>query len=262
MPTELIIALVVIGILLIVGTAYSIQIMEKNSREKRRLMFSLRERAESFKVLLESFPQGFLTPDLQILMCKCLVDILEQLVRIDKVNRNKHTQSISQVNSHLQQLKANPAMGTYQSLGDPKHVQQVQKLLGNLYNFIVKLRQAKKITEDEAVSYTHQVRHLTVLSALDAYRFAQQAAMKDGKVRLAVHYQTVSIDKMLKENSDGYFNDRIVGYQEQLVELEKALLEQEKSTKPEVAAENSEEWDKFEDQYQQEQHWQKKAIYD
>jgi hypothetical protein len=262
MPTALIVSLVVIGILLIVGTAYSIQIMEKNNREKRRLMFSLRERAESFKVMLESFPQGFLTPDLQVLMCKCLIDILEQLLQIDKANRAQHSQSINQVTSHLEQLKANGASGGYQSLSDPKHVQQVQKLLSTVYNFIVKLRQSNQISEAEATSYAKQIRRLNVVSSLDAFRFAKQAAMKEGKPRLALHYQTMSIDKMKKENSDGFFSERIAAFESQLAEFETAIETHENAPKQAAAAQGSEEWAKFEEQNQQQEQWKKKAIYD
>lgn len=261
MSTPLIVALVIAGLLLMVGIAYSIQIMEKNNREKRRLMFSLRERAEHFKVMLESFPQGFLTPDLQLLMCRCLLDILNQLVQVDKTNRSQHNQSISQVRAHYEHLRANPGSGGYQSLNDPKHVQQVQKMLGNLYNFIVKLRQANQISEPEATAYAAQVRRLTVLSALDAFRLAGQAALREGKPRLALHYQTMAIDKMKKENTDGFFTDRLQQSQAQIPELEKAIAQQELLEKQSLD-QTQDEWSKFEEQQQQEQQWKKKAIYD
>lgn len=262
MSTPLIIALVVIGLLLMVGTAYSIQIMEKNNREKQRLMFSLRERAEHFKVMLDSFPQGFLTPDLQVLMCKCLIDILEQLVHVDKANSIQHNQSINQVTSHLEQLKAaGQASGGYQPLTDPKHVQQVQKMLSTVYNFIVKLRQSNQINEAQANSYAKQIRRLNVVSSLDAFRFAQQAAMKEGKPRLVLHYQTMGIDKMKKENSDGFFTERIANFEAQIIELEKAIQAHENAPK-EQASPSSGEWDKFEEAQQKQEQWKKKAIYD
>lgn len=261
MSTPLIIALVIAGLLLMVGTAYSIQIMEKNNREKRRMMFSLRERAEHFKIMLESFPQGFLTPDLQVLMCKCLLDILEQLVQVDSANRSQHNQAISQVTSRFEQLKANPGSTGYQSLSDPKHVQQVQKLLSNLYNFIVKLRQANSISEAEATNYAKQIRRLTAISALDAFRIAGQTALKEGKPRLALHYQTMSIDKMKKENVDGFFSEKITVYQAQIGELEKAIEQHEQAQKESIAK-TSEEWNKFEEQNQQQEQWKKKAVYD
>jgi hypothetical protein len=261
MSTSLIIVLVVAGLLLMVGTAYSIQIMEKNKQEKRRLMFSLRERADNFKTMLESFPQGFLTPDLQVLMCKCLLDILEQLVQVDSSNRSSHNQSISQVTTHLEQLKTNPGSGGYQSLNDPKHIQQVQKMLGNVYNFIVKLRQSNSINEAQANSYATQIRRLTTLSALDAFRIAGQSAIKDNKPRLALHYQTMSIDKMKKENTDGFFSERIAAYEAQLVELNKAIEQSEQVAK-QSAIKSNDEWNKFEEQSQQQEQWKKKAIYD
>lgn len=260
MSTTIIISLIGAGLLLMIGIAYFIQVMEKNNQEKQRLMFALRERAEHFKLMLENFPKGFLTSDLQLLMCKCLLDILDQLVANDKRNRQQHTESIAQTTQLFEQIKANPSQGGYQSLNDTKHIQQVQKMLSALYKFIVNLREANKLSEAEAIKYAQQIRRLNVISSVDAYRLASNVALNEGKPRLAVHHQLMSIDKMKKENGDGFFNERIEAAKARLSDLNDAVTALEEAEKQSLAK-SKQEWDKFQEQSQQEE-WKKKAIYD
>ena len=257
MSTAVIIGIVAIGLFVLVAIAVMMQTMEKNDKEKRRLASSLNTRARNFHYMLEGFPKGFLSRDLQVLVCKCLMEVYQQLCQMAPKNTDYSTK-LQQAKARFEEFKARPANTTSVALTDKAQIKDVQKLLTSLHNFIAKLQESKRINGAEAKAYSHQIRRLMVQTSTDGLAQAINEALQAGKIKLAIHYLQLSIEKMHKENADGFYSERIANYQQrvgELTEQAKTSAEQAKQRRAEADAE----WDNIN---KPDDSWKKKALYD
>lgn len=258
MSTAVIVGIIATGLVILVTTAVIMQTVEKNLKEKRRVHAALLARARSFQYMLSGFPDGFLNRDLQILVCKCLVQVYEQLSQHEPKNPD-HTTRLQATKQQIQQL-ANKSSSTNQrvTLTDTQQIQEVQKLLNTLFNFIAKLIENRNLTVKEGKVYAGLIRRLMVQSSVDALAVARGQALQEGKDRLAIHYLQMAIDKMNKENSDDYFSRAIAKYTELINELNTHALEKEQR----ADEEKQKLAQKWEDMDQSSDTWKKKALYD
>ena len=253
MSTALIIALVGLVLFVMVAIAITMQTVEKNKKEKRRLETGLRARARNFQFMLDGFPEGFLGKELRALVAQCLLEVHSQLATLNP--KDTESQKAKEKSQQLLDQIRNEADGqkTLQ-LNDPKQIKEIQKLLGNLNNFIAKLLASKRINAKQAKAYSFQIRRLTVQTTVDAIENASRKAIKEKKYKLAIHYLQMALDKMAKDNAGGIFNKRIEKLQGQMEELggqadEAAALREEADK----------EWDEID---KGDDSWKKKAIYD
>lgn len=227
MTTTTIIIAVLACLFVLLAVTFTLQQIEKNNREKSALIATLKSQARNFQYLLEGFPDGLLNRDLKLLVCQCINESLEQLLQIERKNP-QHQQLHRQLNEKIAQLQSQPAESEqYQPLTNPAQIQEVQKLLNSLYNVVQKLFQNKRLSAEQAKSYSAQVQRLATRIALDANVAAAQQALQSGKARLAVHHYGVVIDKMSKDNADGVFTAQIAAYQQRRADIEALATQQQ-----------------------------------
>ncbi len=256
MSTTFIVIAIGIGLFILVAVAITIQTIDKNNKEKRRMESALKARSRNFDYMLEGFPEGFLSRDLQVLVCTCLEEVFYQLVQI---NPNKeYKNKLARAQERLAECKAKQANATSVTLSDAAQIKEIQKMLGGLYNFISKLAASKRINAKEAMAYGKQVRRLMVQTSTDVLIEPIQEAMQQGKPRLAIHYLHMANEKMKKENDDGFYNDRIAKQTARISELEEQANSLESSAK-ERKQEAAAEWDELD---KPDDSWKKKAVYD
>lgn len=257
MSTFAIIAIVTIGLLVLVAVAITLQTIEKNNKEKRRVEAALNSRARNFHYMLDSFPDNFLNRDLQVLVCKCLLEVYEQLTR-GSPGTPEYKSQFERTQERLNTFKSKPDNTTPVRLSDPAQIKDVQKLLTSLHGFISKLMASKRINTAEAKAYSKQINRLMVQTSLDNVNRGIQEAMQNNKFKLALHYNNIAIGKLQKENNDGFYSAQIASYQEKVTELEKQLgiSEQESQQR---RAEADAEWDKLD---KPDDSWKKNAVYD
>lgn len=257
MSTAVIIGIVAIGLFVLVAIAVTMQTIEKNNKEKRRLESSLNSRARNFQYMLEGFPKGFLSRDLQVLVCKCLIEVYEQLVQISPRN-NDYRDKLQRSATQQKEFQARPANASSITLTDTVQIKDIQKLLTSLHNFVVKLMESKRINGAEAKVYSQQIKRLMVQTSTDSLALGINEAIKSGKPPLAIHYMQTSIDKMQKENADGFFSKRIALYQQRINDMNsEAHTTVDQATKQ--RKETDAEWDEAS---KPDDSWKKKAIYD
>lgn len=257
MSTFAIIAIVTTGLFVLVTVAITLQTIEKNNKEKRRLEAALNSRARNFNYMLESFPDNFLNRDLQVLVCKCLLEVYEQLTRATPSNKEYKIQ-LERTQERLNTFASKPDNTIPVQLSDPAQIKEVQKLLTSLHGFISKLMASKRINTTEAKAYSKQINRLMVQASLDNVTRAIQEAAQNNKPKLVLHYHTVALDKMQKENSDGFYNPQIMAYQQKIAELEQQLgIDEQESQRR--RAEADAEWDKID---KPDDSWKKNAVYD
>jgi hypothetical protein len=157
------------------------------------------------------------------------------------------------------QLQAQPAdQSQYQALNNPAQMQELQKLLNNLYNVIQRLYQNKRMNAAQAESYSKQVQRLSTRLALDTHLNIAQQALGEHKPRLAIHHYGQAIDKMSKDNSDGSFTAQIEAYQLRCQELE--VVDQQLQKQQQSSNATNAEWEKT--MKPKEDLLQKKNVYD
>ncbi|MGK0499247.1 MAG: hypothetical protein ACJAYG_000881 [Oceanicoccus sp.] len=257
MSTTLIVGILAIGLLILVAVAVTLQTIEKNAKDKRRIESALKSRSRNFEYMLEGFPEGFLNRDLLILVCNCLLEVFSQLSKINP--KNKEYQSKYQnAASRLEQNRAKPAIAGTTKLTDTKQIKEVQKMLTGLYNFISKLAGSKRISAQEAQIYAKQVRRLMVQTASDALTQPIKDALQQTKPRLAIHYLNMLNEKMTKENNDGFYSEQINHQSQQIAELEHQASNIDASVENnrDEANTQTDEWNKPDDS------WKKNALYD
>ena len=257
MNTLVIVGIVAIGLFALVAIAVTMQTIEKNKKEKRRRESALTTRSRNFQYMLDGFPEGFLSRDLQVLVCKSLLEIYDQLLQIDSKNTN-YLGRQELIQKQLEQYKNKAAASATVTLTDAAQIKDIQKLLTSLHDFISKLLGNKRINSAEAKAYSQQIRRLMIQTSTDGLAQAINDAMQKGKLKLASHYLQMTIDKMQKENGDGYYNDRIASHQLRLNNLTQDTQSHDADAK-QRRNDADEEWDKAN---KPDDSWKKKAVYD
>lgn len=226
MSTTTILIAVLVCVFVLIAVAVTLQQMEKSTSEKNALIASLKTQTRNFQHLLDGFPEGLLSRDLKLLVCQCISEGLEQLSRIDRKNP-QYAQTLRQLQEKITQLQAQSSAQTaYQPLTNPAQIQEVQKLLNSLYNVVQRLYQNKRLNAAQANAYGKQVQRLATRIALDSNLAAAQAALQNGKPRLAQHHYGIAIDKMKKDNADDQFTAQILSCEQRVAELEKIASSQ------------------------------------
>ncbi len=256
MSSAVITGLVALVLFSLTALALTMQSIEKKRKEQCRLEAALKTRARNFQYMLDSFPQGFLTSELQQLVCQCLIDVYGQLIKLATTNQEYPTR-LDQTKQLLGQLKSQESKNSTITLSDPAQIKEVQKLLSSLYSFIGKLQKSRRINENQAKVYALQVRRLIVQGSVDGLNQASLQAMQSNKARLAIHHLVTAIDKMNKENSDGFFNQRITLLNEKVLSMESQAQESE-DNELERTKQSAEEWDELS---KPKESWKKKALY-
>lgn len=221
MSTSTIIIAVLICLFVLIAVTITLQQMEKSTSEKNALIASLKTQTRNFQHLLDGFPEGLLSRDLKLLVCQCIAEGVEQLSRLDRKNP-QYAQTLRQLQEKITQLQAQGVAQTaYQPLTNPAQIQEVQKLLNSLYNVVQRLYQNKRLNATQADAYGKQVQRLGTRIALDSNLAAAQAALQNGKPRLAQHHYGIAIDKMKKDNADEQFTAQIAACEQRHADLEK-----------------------------------------
>jgi hypothetical protein len=256
MATSTIVIAVFACLFILVAVTITLQQIEKANAKRGALIATLKGQTRNFQQLLEGFPEGFLSRDLKLLVCQCIGEGLDQLVRIDRGNQ-QHAQMQRQLADRVAQLQAQPAdQSQYQAL-NPAQMQELQKLLNSLYNVVQRLYQNKRLNAAQAESYSKQVQRLSTRLGLDTHLNVAQQALGERKLRLAIHHYGQAIDKMSKDNSDGSFTAQIDAYRQRCQELE--ALDQQMQKQQQASSATNAEWKSLEPK---EDLLQKKNVYD
>ncbi len=220
MTTTTIIIAVLASLFLLITVTFTLQQLEKNTSEKNALIASLKGQVRNFRHMLEGFPEGLLNRDLKLLVCQCIAESTTQLLRLDRKDPQIH-QWQREVNEKMALLQGQPATTSqYQIPTDATQLQEVQKLLTNLFNVVQQLHKSKRLSQQQASNYAQQVLRLNTRIAVDANLAAAQNALQNAKPRLAAHYYGVAIDKMNKDNADNTYTPQIAAYSQHKIELE------------------------------------------
>jgi hypothetical protein len=261
MAPEMIVVVVVLSLLILISIAFTIQTIEKNNKEKRRLESALLKRASNFEYMLTGLPQGLINNDLKLLICKCLIEVSEQLNELFP-NKKEYQKQLEQAQARFDETKAQgSSSAAVPDLRDQAQIREVQKLLTSLFNFIARLRANNRLNDQQAQAYALHIRRLMLKTSLDLLEEHARQATQTAKFRLAIHHYTSAVEKIRKENESEYFSQHLQKYQERIAQLE--VQEQERLKREALRQDRDPNRDAWGDELKkQDDSWKKKNVYD
>ncbi len=242
------------------------QTIERNNKKKRQTITSLKRKAQSFRFIIDGFPPNFLSKDLKILVNKCILEVYQQLAELEP-REAKHIEEIRKIFLEMEQAKKSGRTATKRTAFQTKdQIDDAKQHLIGLEHFVAKLYKRKTISKDQAIAYGKQIQSLVIQTSLDSYRLAADAAISQGKYRLAIHYYTMAKKQLLKANNDKSCLHLIEEVESIIKDLEakdkSQLAGSPAKSKSDYAQEKTnKDWEKFQEG-RSEDKWKKKSIYD
>jgi hypothetical protein len=244
--------------------AFIAQTIAQKRQQRERLLVALKTRVRNFKFILSGFPAGFLPKELTLLVQRSLMQLLEQLTKLEPGNSSYH-EDLQAIAQQMAETQRQPPPSGSQSvpIDNPQKAREIKACLEELYKFIFHLEGKKNLTRAQADVHRSMIRHLVLQLTVDSYVLHGRIARDKGKLRLAVHYLDLALKLMIRERANGQFDARIAQLRTAINDLETRLAS-ETAEKTELPVEDgdqaaiSNEWDKF----AKEQSWKKKQIYD
>jgi chromosome segregation ATPase len=263
MSSTYIIGIIVALLIALSCYAFVSQSIDKKRKQKQRLLAALKTRSRNFKYMLNGFPPDFLTKDLQTLVNRCLVDVTEQLARIEPDNKT-YVEELQLFSKQLEEIKRKPQKTKRKQLDNPQQVKEVKKYLQELNKFIASMVSRGNISKAQSTSYERQIKNLVLQMTVDAYLLNAKQSQQSNKARLAVHYYTLALKLLTKENAQGTYQKQITQLKTVIAQLEDKLAEEEpeyKESEHSVASRDAaaKEWDELNED---DDSWKKKRVYD
>lgn len=243
------------------GYAFFFQSMEKKRKQQKRITAALKQRANSFRFMIQGFPTGFLTKDLSVLVHKCLMETCQRLSQLDPKDKS-HLEDFQVYSTQLEEAKRKPPHNKRIRLDNPSQIKDVKKTLEELNKFIAQLKTRGSLNDKQFSVYSAQIKKLVVQISVDGYQIQAKHAQAAGKPRLSAHYFTLARKLLLKDgsgNDDKALADQLTATISEL-EKEAAALEPQAAppTPTETEQEASQQWQDLES----EANWKKKNVYD
>jgi hypothetical protein len=187
-----ILIVVVVAILIVIG--YLNNVVEANKLQKSRLKLELTDRLRRAVEINETFPGQFVSADLKHLFARLELNVLENLVRLDKRNRA--------YKERIDELQAQVALGDKVKIDNPKppitteaYAKHISYLLESLHGQLTRATKEGFLTSTETKRWVKEIKHILVLVHIEFFNnLGQQAlsAEEPGQARLAfergVHY--------------------------------------------------------------------------
>ena len=225
---------------------------------------ALKTRVRNFKFMLNGFPPGFLPKEQTLLVQRSLMQLLEQLAKLEP--GANHSKDLKDVAQQIAEAQRQPPVTTNQAeptVDSAQRVRDIKACLEELYKFVFQLEGKRQLTRAQAEIHRAAIRNLVLQLTVDSYVLHGRIAREKDKQRLAIHYFDLALKLMLKEQVGGQFDGRVNQLRAAIADMEKGLLNDTPVT-PQARTDETdqaaieEEWDKF----AQEQTWKKKQIYD
>ena len=262
MSTIVIAIVVTVLLAALVGYAVISQSADQKRKQKQRLVAALKTRARNFKHMLSGFPPDFLTKELVVLVHKCLIDVYEQLSKLEP-ETGTHLKALQLYTSQMQEVQNKPKSSRPKTLQNPQQVKEVRRYLQELNKFIAQLEARRGVSREQGELYRRQIKQLVLQISVDAYTVNAKQAQQGGKTRLAIHYYSLAYKLLARENGDGTYQQQLTKLGALIKELEAKAAEEEPqtaATEEQLAEQKavSAAWDNF----GEDESWKKKKIYD
>lgn len=260
---------VITGIIILLAAlvcyAFTAQTIQNKRERKKRLLAALKSQSRNFKFILNGCPDGFLTKDLKLILLRSLIDVSEQLSRLEP-SEPQFSQDLKQYTQGLAEAQREAPSTTSVSIENPQQIKEVKMSLEELHRFIFNLEGQGRVTRNQGDAYRNQIKQLVLRITVDSYVINGQSAKQSGKTKLAHHNYDLALKLLAREGKPGVFTKKLQQLRAITEEL-KTQLSAEEDASPlsteelEAQSELTDEWDKFSED-SSEDIWKKKQVYD
>ncbi|GAA5316519.1 MAG: hypothetical protein AseanaTS_17230 [Candidatus Pelagadaptatus aseana] len=265
MSSTLIISIIIAVLVLLMSYAFISQTITTRRQQKQRLLTALKIRARDFKFLINGFPPNFLSKDLSILVYRCIIEVTEQLAKLEPKEK-LYVEELTLYNKQLEEVQRKPKNAKRAKLTNPQQTKEVKRLLQELNKFLAHLRKRGTINASQHANYEQQIKNMVVQLSVDSYIINAKQASGSGKTRLAIHYYTLARKLLAKESGKQNYQKQIQQLSGVIAQLEEKALAEEAAANPDRAAAEAQaeeqaatEWDEFN---KGDESWKKKSVYD
>lgn len=264
MSSVTVIAGIIVLLVALVCYAFIAQTAKQKAEQRKRLLSALKSQARSFKFILSGCPEGFLTKELKQAVLKSLIDVSEQLTRLDP-KEPAYTQELKQFSELLSAAQREAPSAEQVSIDNPQQIKEVKMSLEELHRFVFKLEEQNKVSRNQADGYRNQIKQLVLRLTVDNYILNGHAARQNAKTKLALHNYDLALKLLIREGKPGAFDNTVQKLKELISQQTEKLAEETDDVPLEQDAETQEslaqEWDKFSEDNDSEA-WRKKQFYD
>lgn len=262
MSSVVIISIIIVLIVALVSYASISQTIATRRKQKKRLLSALKIRSKDFKYMIAGFPPNFLSKELNVLVYRCLIDVLEQLSKLDPQEKI-YIDELMLFNKQYEDAQRKPKKTARTKVESPQQAKEIKRLLQGLNQFIGNLLKRGTITSGQFKEYNEQIKSMVIQMTVDSYLFNAKQSQSIGKTRLAIHYFSLARKLLNGESGKQNYTKQIQQLDAVIAKLEaKAAEEDPKGTaraKSTEGSDDSGEWDEFK---QDESEWKKKSVYD
>lgn len=260
MSTITIISALIVLLATLVCYAFVHQTLQHRREQRARLLAALKARGRSFKFILTGCPEGFLPRELLILVQRSLIDVLEQLTRLEP-RESTYPQDLQIVNAQLLQTQRQTGPSQTISLQTHQQIKEARVCLEELHRYIVQQEARNALPNNQAEAFRNQIRHLVLQITVDGYTLNGMAARQKEKNKLALHYYELALNLLVREQQGNSMKSRIEHLRAVVEDLHIQVAAEEIDNPGASHAEQevAEEWSKF---GEEDEFWKKKKIYD
>ena len=212
--------------------------------------------------MLGGCPTGFLTKELTILVQRSIIEVCEQLTKLEP-KAPEYLQELELFTSALTETQRLPPVKEKTELTDPKQMKEVKHCLEEVQRFVVSLENLNRLNRSQANAYRAQIKQLVLQLAVDGYVLNARGAKDSKKFKLALHYYDSAEKLMVREGKPGLFEEKVAEIRATMEKVEALLVESEALELPtpgnDTDEELEDEWNKFDEE---DGRWHKKQVYD
>lgn len=262
--SSIMIVSIIIGLLgALVCFAFVTQTIEKKRKQRQRLLTALKLRSRNFKYMLNGFPPDFLPKELTVLVHRCLVDVCEQLSKLEP-KEPLYLEDLQLYSSQMEAIQRKPKRNKRKPLENPQQIKEVRTHLEDLHKFVHQLEKRGTLKKSQTEGFSRQIKQLVLQMSVDAYVHNGKQAQAAGKTRLAIHFFSLAKKLLVRENVDKSLNAQITQLGSRISKLQNQIREEEpeyREAESQVSQkeEVSKAWDEF---AEKEEGWKKKRVYD
>lgn len=251
---------VVVVICVCVVAIYFVQAREKARLDRIRKIKAFGDRHDKLQRLLHELPAQYVSKELRMLIVQKSIETLTQLLNLKPSPRYEAALEADQ--SYLNQLQDNSLSLKPSKVSNAQQAKEVRSLLEVLYKFVHNLASRKQMPAATAKKYLDAIMFGVAQSKADVLHSNAQAAIKNGKPRVAIHAYHTAIECFNTLKNDPKAAELIAQYKEQIkvLELDADKHNQALKEKNQKASDDGDEWNKF--LGQEDDQWKKKNAYD
>lgn len=253
MSTMLIVALVIGGLVIVIGLGFFSQALERARLERARTLAELQARWNHCHSINTSLPGQFMSPELKTLLLKVEANLLERLLKLDSRNP-RHPAVLTELRQQL--TKSEPKIGNMVlSINNETAAQAVRRQLADLLSLLEQARADGLVDNPAFLRWSQQIRAYQTETTLNMYRTLAEQAMGEGKPRVAkLQYERAVA--YLTKHANSPHADQIAIFRQLLIQAEQAVVKMEQGAPGTALSEGVQALE------EDDQAWRKKALYD